>query len=84
VYSPTAVELLNSGLLPAEAGHDNSVEGMLLTLANPHSAAYARLMNALFSKKRNGTFDPLLNQFQTTITTIFIINITNKTKQPNK
>jgi histidyl-tRNA synthetase len=54
-HRPTALELLNSGLLPPEAGHDNSVGVMLSTLSEPHSAAYARLIDALFSKKRNET-----------------------------
>jgi hypothetical protein len=58
------LELLNSGLLPPEAGHDNSMGMMLSTLYDPHSASYARLMNALFSKKRNGTKEEKKNTKQ--------------------
>jgi serine/threonine protein kinase len=52
VERPTAVQLLNSQLLPPEASLDPDVERTLSTiLSNPDSLAYAKLMDMLFNPR---------------------------------
>lgn len=53
-YRPTAFELLSSPLLPREIFGSNGVENLMTTLSSPESTDFARLINALFSKDRNG------------------------------
>jgi serine/threonine protein kinase len=49
---PSAVQLLNSQLLPAEASLDPNIEKTLSTiLSNPDSLAYAKLMDMLFNPR---------------------------------
>jgi translation initiation factor 2-alpha kinase 4 len=49
---PSALELLNSKLLPSDAIQDNYVDKIVTALAAPESAAYARIMDALFSQDK--------------------------------
>lgn len=47
---PTAMELLNGKLMPADAIQDNYIDKVSATLATPESAAFARLMDVLFNQ----------------------------------
>jgi hypothetical protein len=49
---PSALELLNSKLLPGDAIQDNYVDKIVSALAAPDSSAYARIMDVLFSRDR--------------------------------
>jgi serine/threonine protein kinase/histidyl-tRNA synthetase len=52
IERPSAVQLLNSQLLPAEASLDPNIEKTLSTiLSNPDSLAYAKLMDLLFNPR---------------------------------
>eukprot|EP01122_Echinamoeba_exundans_P017826 TRINITY_DN9778_c0_g1_i1.p1 TRINITY_DN9778_c0_g1~~TRINITY_DN9778_c0_g1_i1.p1 ORF type:complete len:1557 (+),score=338.20 TRINITY_DN9778_c0_g1_i1:220-4890(+) len=48
---PTAMELLNGKLMPADAIQDNYIDKVVATLATPESAAFARLMDVLFNQQ---------------------------------
>lgn len=55
IERPSAIQLLNSQLLPAEASFDPQIEKTLSAiLSNPDSVAYAKLMDMLFNPRPNG------------------------------